>query len=207
MRRKIGKKFSFIILMMTVLTITGCTKEHEGESVELSEAALEDTKEEAGAEEESDKTMKVQEDGEDEIFVHVCGEVAHPGVYSLRAGSRLYEAIEAAGGMTDAAAGESLNQAARAEDGQQIYVPSKEEVMQGRTVQGTESQNLDDGKINLNTASKEELMTLNGIGEAKATAIITYREEHGGFQTVEELMEVEGIKEGVFNKVKDQIKI
>lgn len=202
MRRKIGKKFSFIILMMMVLTITGCTKEHEDESVELSEAALEDTKEE-----ESDKTMKVQEDGEDEIFVHVCGEVAHPGVYSLRAGSRLYEVIEAAGGMTDAAAGESLNQAAWAEDGQQIYVPSKEEVMQERTVQGTESQNLDDGKINLNTASKEELMTLNGIGEAKATAIITYREEHGGFQTVEELMEVEGIKEGVFNKVKDQIKI
>ena len=63
------------------------------------------------------------------------------------------------------------------------------------------------GKVNLNTASKEQLMTLSGIGEAKAMSIIAYREEHGGFQKVEELMEVQGIKEGVFNKVRDRISI
>lgn len=61
--------------------------------------------------------------------------------------------------------------------------------------------------MNLNTAAKEQLMTLTGIGEAKAAAIIRYREENGGFRSIEELMEVEGIKEGVFNKIKDQIKI
>ena len=61
--------------------------------------------------------------------------------------------------------------------------------------------------MNLNTAAKEQLMTLTGIGEAKAAAIIRYREENGGFRSIEEVMEVEGIKEGVFNKIKDQIKI
>ena len=61
--------------------------------------------------------------------------------------------------------------------------------------------------MNLNIASREELMTLSGIGEAKAASIIAYREEHGGFRQIEELMEVEGIKEGVFNKVRDQIRI
>ena len=102
------------------------------------------------------------------------------------------------------------------EDGQQIYVPSREEAEQGIT--GGKSQadspgakpaagdtEAKDGKVSINTASKEQLMTLNGIGEAKAAAIIRYREEHGGFQKIEELKEVEGIKEGVFNKVKDQI--
>ena len=65
----------------------------------------------------------------------------------------------------------------------------------------------DDGKVNLNTASKEELLTLNGIGDVRAQAILKYREEHGEFRSVEELMEVEGIKKGTFQKLKDQIKI
>ena len=64
-----------------------------------------------------------------------------------------------------------------------------------------------DGKVDINTAGKDELMTLSGIGEAKADAIIRYRDEHGKFQKIEDLMEVEGIKDGVFQKVKDQIKI
>ena len=65
----------------------------------------------------------------------------------------------------------------------------------------------DDGKVNLNTASKEELLTLNGIGDVRAQAILKYREEHGEFRSIEELMEVEGIKKGTFQKLKDQIKI
>ncbi len=146
------------------------------------------------------------------IYVHGCGEVASPGVYELPAGSRLYEAVAAAGGLLDSAAGERLNQAAEAGDGQQIYVPSREEAALGLTDAPASLGNMpegmaEDGRISLNTASKEQLMTLSGIGEAKAASIISYREEHGGFQRIEELMEVEGIKEGVFNKVKDQIKI
>lgn len=157
------------------------------------------------------------------IYVHVCGQVAAPGVYPLPVGSRLYEAIEAAGGLLESGAGEWLNQAAQVGDGQQVYVPSQEEVRQDpaewlvkqgaaggvyaaqQGVGGDSS--ADGGKVDLNTASKEQLMTLSGIGEAKAASIIAYREEHGGFQKIEELMEVEGIKEGVFNKVRNQIRV
>ena len=147
----------------------------------------------------------------------MCGQVVSPGVYRLPAGSRLYEAIEAAGGLSESAAGELLNQAAQMQDGQQVYVPSREEAAQGQSGQsvsnmGAAGQNVsdqgsaagqvvpgagmaaDDGRIDLNTATREQLMTLSGIGEAKAESIIAYREEHGGFRRIEELMEVGGIK-------------
>lgn len=147
-----------------------------------------------------------------EIFVHVCGAVANPGVYRLPADSRLYEAISAAGGLKEDAEDTSLNQASLVTDGQQIYVPTKEEVKNGTfggapgegTVKNTESS---DGKININTADKTQLVTLPGIGESKAAAIITYRETHGSFQSIEELMEINGIKEGVFQKIRDMITI
>ena len=112
-----------------------------------------------------------------------------------------------AGGLKEGAAAESLNQAQEAQDGQQIYVPSIEEASGGEASEAGVPAEASDGKMNLNTAAKEQLMTLTGIGEAKAAAIIRYREENGGFRSIEELMEVEGIKEGVFNKIKDQIKI
>lgn len=159
------------------------------------------------------------------IYVHVCGQVACPGVYPLPAGSRIYEAIETAGGILESGAGECLNQAAQVEDGQQVYVPSDEEVRQaqqgsaeggpyiaqqgitGSRQPSGQAAPADDGKVDLNTASKEQLMTLSGIGEAKAASIIAYREEHGDFRKIEELMEVQGIKEGVFNKVRNQIRV
>lgn len=104
------------------------------------------------------------------------------------------------------------------EDGQKIYVPSEEEAQAGEAVPGQadgmpagsagpESGEDSDGKININSATKDELMTLSGIGEKKAQAIISYRESHGGFQSAEELMEVEGIKTGTYEKIKDRIKI
>ena len=123
------------------------------------------------------------------VFVYVCGEVQASGVYELEQDSRVFEAIAKAGGLTENAAAEAVNQARVVVDGEQIYVPSF------------------DGKININTAEKEELMTLTGVGEAKAQSIIAYREEHGGFQSIEELMQIEGIKEGVFNKIKEDITI
>ena len=163
-------------------------------------------KAEEKAEEESENQGK-----ESVVYVHVRGQVNVPGVYELPEGSRIYEAVAAAGGMTNQAAGERLNQAAAVEDGQQIYVLSKEEAAKDAESAGGEAgvfgsylylgmPQAEDGKVNLNTATAEELMTLSGIGEAKAEAILRYREEHGGFQKVEELMEVEGIKEGVFDK-------
>lgn len=165
------------------------------------------------------------------IYVDVCGQVKNPGVYKLTSDSRVYEAVEKAGGMTKKAAASSVNQAERLSDGQQIYVPSKDEQMQGQGDQqaakdagaaktgssgaaGTGgsagaggSGTANGGKVNLNTASKEELMALSGIGEVKADAMIRYREEHGGFQSVEDVKKIEGIKDGVFNKIKDQITV
>ena len=129
----------------------------------------------------------------------------HPGVYELQENSRLYEAITAAGGLTEAAADTYLNQAEILTDGQQIYVPSGEEVQAPADL--LQRPEAGDGKGNINTASREELMTLTGIGEAKAEAIIRYREDKGSFKSAEELKEVEGIKDGVYNKVKDQIKV
>ena len=140
-----------------------------------------------------------------------------PGVYELDSGARVYEALEAAGGMKEEAAQEILNQAGKIEDGGRIYVPTKEEAAEGLlenaadsdgVVEGTAgSDNSEQGKINMNTAGLEELKTLSGIGDAKAQSIIRYREENGEFQTIEEVMNVEGIKEGVFNKIKDKITV
>lgn len=202
MHRNRIKMICFTIGLMMAVLLAGCSGKQDARTVELSEA-----KEGSVAEEKEEETEDSAIEENEDIYVHVCGEVNQPGVYCLPAGSRLYEAIEAAGGLKEGAAAESLNQAQEAKDGQQIYVPSIEKSLKEGVSGEGETAEASDGKINLNTAAKEQLMTLTGIGEAKAAAIIRYREENGGFQSIEELMEVEGIKEGVFNKIKDQIKI
>lgn len=147
---------------------------------------------------------QTEEEKTEEIYVYVCGAVNAPGVYRLSAESRVFEAIEAAGGMSAGAASDYLNQAEMLSDGQQIYVPGAEEAAQAPSALPAGEE---DGKVNLNTAGKEELMTLSGIGEVKAEAVIRYREEHGGFDSVEELKQVEGIKDGVYNQIKDKVRI
>lgn len=137
------------------------------------------------------------------LCVYVCGEVKSPGVYELPEGSRIVDAVEAAGGMTEAASGTWLNLAEPVSDGQKIEVPSETEASELEK----EQQEVQSGLVNLNTASAEELMTLTGIGESKAEAILSYREEHGGFEKPEELMEIPGIKEGVFEKIRDQVTV
>lgn len=146
---------------------------------------------------------------QDKIAVHVCGQVKKPGVYELKAGTRVSDAIEAAGGLTGKAAGDFINQAQKLVDEEQLYVPSKDEVKdspkQLQHVTGYEDSDLKNSLININQASREELMTLPGIGEAKADMIITYRDEHGRFATIEEIKNISGIKDGVYNKICDLI--
>ena len=137
------------------------------------------------------------------ICVYVCGEVRAPGVYELREGDRIVDAVEAAGGTTEAASDTWLNLAEPVSDGQKIEVPSREQAEELEE----ENRKAQSGLVNLNTASTEELMTLAGIGQSKAEAILSYREEHGGFEKPEDLMEIPGIKEGVFEKIKDQITV
>lgn len=143
------------------------------------------------------------------IYIYVCGQVKHPGVYTLPEGSRVYDLFELAGGLTDLAASEYWNQAKVLTDGEMLYVPTMEEAKDRERTDGATSQITTDDpdKVNINTASKEELMTLPGIGEAKAEAILAYRKENGPFSTIEELKQVEGIKDGVFSKMKEYIEI
>lgn len=143
------------------------------------------------------------------VFVHICGEVRNPGVYELAAGSRVYEALAEAGGVTEAAASDYLNQAAEVLDGQRIVVPAIEE-MEAASLLETQtgfvfSEQPKNGLVNINTAGEEQLMTVPGIGESKAKSIIAYRTEHGKFETIEEIQNIAGIKSGIYEKIKEHI--
>ncbi len=155
------------------------------------------------AESESETTQEPSQ-----ICVHVCGCVNAPGVYYLNAGSRIHEAVEMAGGMTAEADSQYVNLAQEAQDGSQIYIPSHEEVEQGSLpAEESAAQSADDSRVNINTATVDELKTLPGIGDIKAEAIISYRESAGGFSSIEEIMHVAGIKKNSYEKIKEMIKV
>lgn len=139
----------------------------------------------------------------DILAVYVCGAVKCPGVYELSAGSRVYEAITMAGGLTKEASETAVNQAQLLVDGQMIQIPTKEEA---EALQVSEDA-AEDGLVNINTADLEELKTLPGIGDAKAQSIISYRESNGAFEAVEDIKNIEGIKDGVFAKLEGLIKV
>ncbi len=140
---------------------------------------------------------------EKQIYVYVCGSVYNPGVYLLENESRIVAAIDAAGGFLEDAAKEAVNLAAPVTDGMQIVVPSQEEFLNTKAYE----QKVQDGKVNLNTAQRQELCTLSGIGEAKAEAILAYRNEIGGFSSIEQLKNVAGIGESLFERIKESIYI
>ncbi len=164
------------------------------------------------------------------ITVYVCGAVRNPDVYLLEDGERVNDAVHMAGGFSDDAGYEYLNLAAKLVDGQKVYIPTKREIEEAiaageaytaevnittsspgidapnNNKNGATSQSGNaDGKVDINSATKETLMSLPGIGESKADKIIAYRQSNGGFSSVEDIMLVDGIKEGLFNKVKDKI--
>ena len=145
------------------------------------------------------------------VYVYVCGAVESPGVYALPEGSRVCDAFEIAGGLRADALSTYWNQARLLEDGEKLYVPTTEEAESGVDFVQDEKRKDDDEnsskKININTASLQELMTIPGIGQAKASAIIKYRQEHGSFSSIEEVKKVEGIKDGVYAKMKEYIDI
>lgn len=174
-----------------------------------------------GSEAVSDKEMQ-----QAMIYVDVCGAVANPGVFQLAAGSRVFQAIEAAGGYLPEAALTCVNRAGVLTDGQQLYILTQEEMerqgldpaemagasdgqMNGSAGTGQNTgmtaQVQQDNRININTADEAQLTTLTGIGATRAQAIIAYREENGPFAAIEDIMNVQGIKEGTFAKIKDEI--
>ena len=142
------------------------------------------------------------------IRVYVCGAVKNPGVYRFDPSSRIVDAVDYAGGFTRKASKNYLNLADFLWDGERLIIPTKKQVKKLKKEDSniiTQSVNANSDKVNINSASKEELMNLSGVGEAKADAIIAYREENGGFSSIDEIMNISGIKEGVFNSIKDLI--
>ncbi len=137
-----------------------------------------------------------------ELKVYMSGEVVRPGVYTLREGDRLEEALAAAGGATEDADLSRVNLALRVKDQDQFHVLKVGEAEQGVFAPATTDQS---GRLNINTASAQELEILPGIGPVRARAIIDYREKNGPFKIVQEVMEVRGIGDATFEAIRELI--
>ena len=146
-----------------------------------------------------------QADIGDTVPVYVCGAVNNPGVYYLSPNSLKADALHMAGGLTSDAALDYVNLAETVNAGEKIYFPYADEVADSVNISQSDNDQGNSGKININTATKDELMTLPGIGDSKADAIIKYRDEYGPFQNIEDITNITGIKEGVYNNIKDYI--
>ncbi len=132
------------------------------------------------------------------VVVHVSGQVANPGVYELDSDARVMDAIDAAGGGLETADLHRLNLAEFVHDGQRIHVPA---------LPGENPEEEDDGRININTADQFRLQQLPGIGPALAARIVDYRERHGGFASIEDIMKVSGIGEATFENIREYISV
>lgn len=145
------------------------------------------------------------------IFLHIIGEVNSPGIIELEEKSRLIDAVEKAGGLTELADTNKINLAYVLSDGQKIYIPSiydekienyiTEEIGENVLQEDLKFQNM----VNINNATQTELETLPGVGASTALKIINYRNEHGKFKSIDELKNVPGIGESKFREIKDQI--
>ena len=222
------KKAAYMFCIGIAVSLCGCAA--KGDTQMYLEAKVQDTQEEdAGLENQpQDQQEQIRQNEQDEqpketetCFVYVCGAVKYPGVFVLPQGSRVYEAVALAGGLKKNAYAKGLNQAKQIEDGEMIEVLTVKEYKEAAGKQEPfdkdgGQQNAGnarsvpqeaDGRMDLNTATAQELMTLSGIGEAKAANIIAYREANGGFSSVDEIMNVSGIGEGVYARIQDKIKV
>lgn len=172
------------------------------------------------------QTLQTLETTQQEIYVYICGAVNNPGVYQVENNSLLNDAVNIAGGLTQNAAINNINLVLLINQNMTIYIPTQDEVdnqlYTGEVVTlGSNTQNQQTGastsaqqqeiqsstnqQININTATKYELMSIPGVGEVTADAIINYRDEHGSFISIDELTNVDGIGEGKLNRFRDYI--
>jgi len=211
-----------LVIASAIYMISGCTSE-KAKNKDISLQHMETTQDVSGAQSEEDKNSDqnmVSEEISEDIYVDVGGAVLTPKVVQIHKGARIYEAIEAAGGKSKTAVTKYMNLAAVCEDGQKIYIPTETEITEeekksavvssagytGPDMAGNSSETGSySRKVNINTASSDELQALTGIGPSMAERIIKYRNGNGKFGSVEELMEVSGIGEKTFAKFSDQI--
>ena len=216
------KQKILLIVIISIITIgisyyAYAAKLNEEISIEKQNEELE-IEEEKTEESEEEKTKQETK----KIIVHVSGAIKNEGIYELEENSRVANAIEAAGGITENAYTKEINLALALEDGMKIYIPTKEEAEKEKKLgtynsnisgddnnskKNSESSNKGNEKININTATREELDKLPGVGEATADKIINYREANGEFKKIEEIKEVKGIGDSKFEEIKDLIEV
>lgn len=173
---------------------------------EFSEKAANGTASDAMGAATVDGTEAITSQTQATVFVYVCGNVVNPGVYEAAEDARVYELIDMAGGVTQDGCAEALNLAEHVFDGQKLYVPDYGEYdFTENIVNQTGTAGQGDGLVNINEAGIELLMTLPGIGKSRAQAIIDYRDSYGRFGSIEDIMQVSGIKESAFSKIKEYI--
>lgn len=208
------------------------TEESESQQKKDSDKTVQTQRNESGAAADSGATVSAEEE---EILVFVCGAVKKEGVYSLGTDARVYEAVAAAGGFAEEADRDAVNLAMPMHDGEQLRIPTEEEIAALSPETGKAPQDVTGGssmsggvgisggisesenntgeasdsveKIDLNTATREQLMTVPGIGGVRADAILEYRESSGRFRTIEEIQNVSGIKAGIYAKIQNYIAV
>ena len=200
------------LLAAAVLTCGGCGRDEADEGFtetgyarEISERAVEDS----GKDHTEDEAAAASS-----VCVFVCGAVEREGVYKLPEGSRVIDAVRAAGGFSEDADRTYVNLAEFVYDTQRVEIPTLDEAeamrLQGASDQepaGAAQRRGTDGRVNINHPSRQELMELPGIGESKAERIIAYRQAHGDFTSCEEVMNVNGIGEAMYENIKDHITV
>ncbi len=201
------KYYIAVAVILIATAFCGCSEE-EGEIVRL-----EATEQSAPYGENQTAPAEIPPEKDPEtVKVYVCGAVVAPDVYTVDADMCVVDAVNAAGGFSRDAASDYVNLASPLTDGQKIYIPTYREIEDAVNAGNIEGRGAaDEGtgaagrKVDINSASAETLMTLPGIGRSKADKIIAYREANGGFSSIEDIMLVDGIKEGMFNKIKEGI--
>ena len=153
----------------------------------------------------NNKDEKAENRHDEKIFVDVKGAVKHPGVFETTKDKRVKDLIEEAGGLLDDADTSTLNLSQKVKDQMVIYVLKHGEKPKQISDGGSSSSNTD--VININTANKEQLMKISGVGKTKAEAIISYREKNGDFKKKEDITKVRGIGKATFEKIKDKIEV
>lgn len=190
--KRLRPGLAVVCFLAAVLLLSGCGQE----DALLSELRRENANGASGPEGDwPDGAAEAGRSQGEKVWVHVCGAVKSPGVYELPAGSRFYEAVEAAGGFAENACEDYLNLAAVLSDGSRLEIPTLEEIAERKASEK------EDGLVNINTADAEKLCSLPGVGEGRAKAIVEYREKQGGFQKKEDIMQVSGIGEKMYERM------
>lgn len=201
MKRKINICFILLILLISVVTFCSCSKKSYLDKDSSVNTTSDDKSVSNNKDKSTNSTKDKSSNSSGKCFVQVVGAVNKPGVYELESDSRIFQAILMAGGLREDADESSLNQAQKISDGMKLEIKTKDEV------QSNAQNSPNDGKVDINTADASTLMTLPGIGESKANSIIKYRESKGRFNSCEDLKNITGIKDGVYNKIADSIKV